>query len=324
MKYIDNLYRMDAINFWRSEYAKRKLRVVLGKDNPDYQEMKNRIENLKKHQDPDLGNDVIRYTLFALYNRSMFGKSDYDIDYLSPPDLFFYKGLFQLSFIFGYSADVLFSNLYSGLDIIDYYIKNNRVPYSPIAFISEHTPYAANITSFVSLELSRLSKDHKGYEYNPVGKNIDLTKELDHKAIKAHNKNSDISESETNYSDKKIEEKMIEKCFYAYIRQRPLDVKNGFSTWKEETKNDFIETYKKQYPITFKTSSSIGRAQGLYLWDSGFLEHEKKTSESIENLIEFMSNIQNSDRGGPTESFLRSKLAQTKQCIDKCDVLPFY
>lgn len=322
MEYIDNLLRMDAINFWRSEYTKRNMIQLLRngfKSDSPYYETKKIIDNLKIEQDPNLGDNVVRYTLCALLNRSIpeIGDSDYDIDYLSKQQLDIYKDLLRLSYFYGYSADKLFENPVCGLDLVNYIETYKKVPYSHPSFRSSSNPFIHIITNFVILELMNRKKSNN-FEYYPVGMDKCTTELLNKRAFNMNDEFLDRSEIELNNSDASIAEKIIRKCFYTYLRQRTKEKDLLKNPWAEKEKNHFIETCKKIYPESFHIDSSNSRAIGIYLWDCAFFYPDIEMTECINRLRAFLGHKK---CGGPSNTHYSNLLAKTKKCIDAGNVL---
>lgn len=326
MEYIDNLIRMDAINFWRTEYTKRKLlqdfRLFFTNNDDMYNTIKQKIDFLIEHQDSDLGENVIRYTLYAMISKQYLGGSDYDINHLNDKIINLYEHLLYISLHYGYTADKLFEGPTNGLDIIKYIRENGKIPSSVPAFHSlKEDSFIHIITKFVTIELMNLQKTTTKYEYYPVGTKESVTELLNQRATEIYNNTLDMFEQDCNYSNKDITEKIIEKAFYTCLREWPKATNNLIVSWDEKIKNNFIETCKKIYPVSFNIKSNLSRAQGLYLWDTAFFTPEKTIAKAINELRENMPVSNKSENGGSSDSYYNKLHSNTKKCINEGSVL---
>lgn len=333
MYYKDNLKRLNEINFWRAEYIKRKAQKDLGLD--AVLEFRKYIDTLKCIQDPELNDDVVRYTLNAIHNEQMGISPSYKkYKFLNSETTATYHYMYKLSLEYGYCFDTLVEEPLDGFQLIKYIEKEKSVPNPPPIFPSKRNPYLHIFIAFIGMELNQ-------YEYYPVG-DKEESMVSDNKAYQIHKNTVAKSEEEYNNNENDISNEILYKKFFSYIKHNFKDRDAHKSTWSEKNKNDFIETCKKIYPVKFHTDSSVTRAYGLYLWDNQFYNKSCSTAKAIKKIQKHIDSddhevIENSEQNRTNdairaseeeginitsiETSLREKLANTIKCIEAGAVL---
>lgn len=287
----DEIDRLLAIDFWESEYIKRKFYL----DHIScFEIFSQRVVEVHNVQTEELGNDTLRFAMNAKLSQD-FGKSTaFNFSIYTHEQLAVLNQFIEKSYIYGYYPNDLIAWIPSRL-LVSCLYRGRTLPLPPLPF-----PF----TEDAKFKLKIITRTIKLGIVKIPGQQIKIPEESH--PIKFTHDGRGMNDA--------LLIDLNRKYLYKYFETD--------STFNDEDCKNFIKTRKYLTKASFQEKSNLSRSVGLLLWDRRNLRKVAVNSVINKFLSEKISMLIRKENNSPVDPrTLRQWHANTNKCIQQMKVL---